>query len=44
VKSAKKHGYGPGTWVQIEVEWDNGRKLMLSDPPDRFEVLPKNAE
>jgi Domain of unknown function (DUF4314) len=26
-------------WMQIEVEWDNGRKLMLTVPPDRFEKI-----
>ncbi len=23
-------------WIQIEVDWDNGRQLMLVSPPDRF--------
>lgn len=27
-------------WLQIEVEWDNVRSLMLVSPPDRFEVMP----
>ena len=22
-------------WAQIEVDWDNGRRLMLVSPPDR---------
>jgi len=26
-------------WLQIEVDWENGRKLMLTVPPDRFEVV-----
>lgn len=25
-------------WLQIDVQWDNGRTLMLSVPPDRVEV------
>lgn len=24
---------------QIAVNWDGGRRLMLSDPPDQFRVL-----
>ena len=32
-------GSGPEQWMQIDVEWDNGRKLMLACPPDRFEVI-----
>ncbi len=31
---------GTGRWLQIEVHWDNGRKMMLTSPPDDFEVLP----
>ena len=26
-------------WTQIEVSWENGRKLMLVSPPDRFEII-----
>ena len=26
-------------WTQIEVDWDNGRQLMLSMPDDVIEVL-----
>ncbi len=26
-------------WTQIEVSWKNGRTLMLSTPPDRFEII-----
>ena len=27
-------------WLQIDVNWDKGRSLMLVSPPDRFEVIP----
>jgi hypothetical protein len=26
-------------WTQIEVDWDNGRQLMLSLPDDVIEIL-----
>lgn len=29
---------GMGFW-QIQVDWDNGRSLMLSIPPDEIRVL-----
>jgi hypothetical protein len=44
IKSVKQHGAGRDAWVQVEVEWDTGRKLMLSVPPDRLEVLPGEAD
>ena len=44
VTSVKTHGSGRDAWVQVEVDWDNGRKLMLSIPPDRFELLPDGTE
>ena len=25
-------------WVQVEVDWDNGRRLMLSLPDDLIEI------
>ncbi len=28
-----------GPWTQIDVDWDNGRKLMLSVPPDEWELV-----
>jgi len=28
-----------GDWQQVEVAWDNGRKLMLAMPEDCVEVL-----
>ena len=39
----KKHRAAQDAWVQVDVEWDNGRKLMLSVPTDRLEVLPGEA-
>lgn len=27
-------------FMQISVRWDNGRTLMLSIPPDEYEVVP----
>ncbi len=41
--SVKPHGAGRDTWLQVEVDWDDGRKLMLSIPPDRVEILPGRA-
>ena len=34
------HRWGSRTWHQIDVDWDNGRTLMLASPPDEFEILP----
>jgi hypothetical protein len=28
-----------GTWTQVGVAWDSGRMLMLTVPPDAFEVI-----
>lgn len=30
--------YQHGDWFQVDVDWDNGRTLMLTVPPDRVEV------
>ena len=31
-------------WIQVEVDWDNGRRLMLSLPDDLIEILsPDNS-
>ncbi len=32
-----------GEWQQVEVAWDNGRKLMLSMPDDCVEVVPPRS-
>ena len=29
-------------WIQVEVDWDNGRKLMLSLPEDRVAIVEPN--
>jgi hypothetical protein len=29
-------------WMQVEVDWDNGRSLMLSLPEDSIEIV-KNS-
>ena len=26
-------------WTQLEVSWENGRRLMLVSPPDMFEII-----
>jgi hypothetical protein len=44
VKSVTQHGAGRDAWLQVDVNWDNGRKLMLSVPPDRFELLSDEAQ
>ena len=40
VTAVRDCGSGPAAWFQVDVDRDNGRKLMLSMPPDQFEVLP----
>jgi len=39
VVSAERHGAGRDAWLQIDVDWESGRTLMLSVPPDRFEIV-----
>lgn len=33
--------YPRSDWTQVDVDWDCGRSLMLSVPPDRVEVLAR---
>jgi hypothetical protein len=33
--------YHQRDWTQIDVNWDNGRTLMLSIPDDCVELLPR---
>jgi len=30
--------YPHSDWTQVDVDWDNGRSLMLSIPPDEIEI------
>lgn len=39
ITEISRHGKGRDAWTQIEVDWDCGRGLMLSVPPDRFELV-----
>jgi hypothetical protein len=32
------HGAGRDAWLQVGVDWDNGRTLMLTVPPDEYEI------
>ena len=34
-----RHGGGREVWHQIDVDWDNGRRLMLVSPPDQFAIV-----
>jgi hypothetical protein len=40
----RQHGAGQNAWYQVDIEWDIGRKLMLSIPPDLIEVLPRDRK
>ena len=31
-------------WCQVSVDWDNGRRLMLSIPPDHVEIISHQSE
>jgi hypothetical protein len=41
VTFVNSHGGGPRILFQIGVDWDNGRRLMLSVPPDECEVISR---
>lgn len=43
VLSVSRIGSGRESWDQVDVEWDNGRSLMLAIPPDAVDVLPGPA-
>ncbi len=36
--------YNHGHWAQIDVDWDNGRNLMLSLPDDCVAIVNPNRE
>lgn len=36
--------YPLSDWTQVDVDWDNGRSLMLSIPPDEVERLSPPAD
>ena len=44
IVAVRRHGTGRDAWMQVDVNWDNGRKLMLSMPPDCIEILSGKAE
>ncbi len=31
-------------WIQVDVDWDNGRSLMLTLPEDTFELVASNSD
>lgn len=31
--------YPQREWTQVDVDWENGRSLMLSIPPDQVELV-----
>jgi hypothetical protein len=39
VTGVRRQGTGADAWHQIDVAWDNGRTLMLTSPPDEFEIV-----
>lgn len=39
VLSINKVDLGGEAWYQIEVQWNNGRTLMLSCPPDEINII-----
>ena len=39
VTAVRQYGFGRDAWQQVDVDWDDGRTLMLVVPPDEFEVL-----
>jgi len=39
ITGVRELGVGRERWLQIDVDWDNGRQLMLASPPDQFEII-----
>jgi hypothetical protein len=44
VISVASFGHGRHAWHQVDVEWGNGRNLMLTLPPDRIVILRNTTE
>jgi hypothetical protein len=42
IRGSSEHRFGRVFWHQIDVDWDNGRHLMLVSSADRFEVLTRS--
>ncbi len=43
VQSVTEHGADHERWFQVEVEWDTGRNVMLSIPPDQVEIVGRGS-
>ena len=43
VRRVSCHGHGAAAWQQVEVDWDNGRQLMLAVPPDTYEIISRTG-
>ncbi len=39
VVGVTRHGVGRDAWAQIDVDWEDGRSLMLTVPPDQVEIV-----
>ena len=39
VTGISHHDDDDDIWHQVDVDWDQGRTLMLTMPPDRIEIL-----
>lgn len=36
--------YPHSDWTQVDVDWDEGRSLMLSIPPDQVAIVATEAD
>jgi len=41
VTACRRNSGGQDAWHQIDVDWDNGRTLMLVAPPDEFQIIAR---